>query len=57
MRRRIFILAAVILAAVPEIQAQRPPNVVLIMMDDLGAWSCRRGRPCFAHHGSWPRRN
>ena len=36
MRRQVFILAALILGASLQAQAQRPPNVVLIMMDDLG---------------------
>jgi arylsulfatase A-like enzyme len=36
MQRQAFILAALILGASPEAQAQRPPNVVLVMMDDVG---------------------
>jgi arylsulfatase A-like enzyme len=36
MQRQVFILAALILGASPEAQAQRPPNVVLVMMDDVG---------------------
>lgn len=31
-----FIFAALILAASPRAEAQRPPNVVLVLMDDLG---------------------
>jgi hypothetical protein len=34
MQRLIFILAALILGASAQAQAQRPPNVVLVMMDD-----------------------
>jgi arylsulfatase A-like enzyme len=36
MQRQVFILAALILGASPQAPAQRPPNVVLVMMDDLG---------------------
>jgi arylsulfatase A-like enzyme len=36
MPRQVFILAALILGASPQAQAQRPPNVVLVMMDDMG---------------------
>jgi arylsulfatase A-like enzyme len=36
MQTRVFLLAALILGASPQAQAQRPPNVVLVMMDDLG---------------------
>ncbi len=36
MQRRVFILVALILAASAQAPAQRPPNVVLVMMDDLG---------------------
>ena len=36
MQRQVFILAALILGASPQAQAQRPPNVVLVMMDDMG---------------------
>src|SRR5918999_4961207 len=36
MQRLVFILAALILGASAQAPAQRPPNVVLIMMDDLG---------------------
>jgi len=36
MQRRVWILAALLLGASPHAQAQRPPNVVLVMMDDLG---------------------
>src|SRR5688500_15071428 len=31
-----FILASLLIAAAPGAEAQRPPNVVLILMDDLG---------------------
>src|SRR5215208_4106960 len=36
MQRRVFILAALMLGASLQAQAQRSPNVVLIMMDDMG---------------------
>jgi arylsulfatase A-like enzyme len=36
MQRRVFILAVLILGVSLQAQAQRPPNVVLVMMDDLG---------------------
>jgi arylsulfatase A-like enzyme len=36
MKRQLLILVALILAAHTPSHAQRPPNVVLIMMDDLG---------------------
>jgi arylsulfatase A-like enzyme len=36
MQRHVLILAALILGASPQAQAQRSPNVVLVMMDDLG---------------------
>jgi arylsulfatase A-like enzyme len=36
MRRTAFILAALILGASPQAQAQRSPNVVLVMLDDIG---------------------
>lgn len=36
MHRHVLILAALILVAITETQAQRSPNVVLVMMDDLG---------------------
>ena len=36
MQGRVLMLAALILGASPQAQAQRPPNVVLVMMDDLG---------------------
>ncbi len=36
MQPEVFILAALILGASPQAQAQRPPNVVLVMMDDMG---------------------
>jgi arylsulfatase A len=35
MQRQVRTLAALALA-VPQAQAQRPPDVVLVMMDDLG---------------------
>ncbi len=34
--RQAFILGALILGASTQAQAQRPPNVVLVMMDDIG---------------------
>jgi arylsulfatase A-like enzyme len=36
MHRQVFIIAALMLGAGLHAQAQRPPNVVLVMMDDLG---------------------
>src|SRR5688572_20901384 len=36
MQRYVFILASLIISASHQAQAQRPPNVVLVMMDDLG---------------------
>lgn len=36
MQYQVFILAALILGASSQAQAQRQPNVVLVMMDDLG---------------------
>jgi arylsulfatase A-like enzyme len=36
MQRRFFILVALMLGVSTHVHAQRPPNVVLIMMDDLG---------------------
>jgi arylsulfatase A len=36
MLRRVFLLAALMLGAGARAPAQRPPNVVLVMMDDLG---------------------
>ena len=36
MHRRVFILVALLLGASAPAPAQRPPNVVLVMMDDLG---------------------
>ena len=36
MRLKIFVLAALILGAISQAHAQRPPNVVLVLMDDLG---------------------
>jgi arylsulfatase A-like enzyme len=36
MHGQVWILAALILGASPQAQAQRSPNVVLVMMDDLG---------------------
>jgi arylsulfatase A-like enzyme len=36
MTRQVFLIAALILGASPQLQAQRPPNVVLVMMDDMG---------------------
>ena len=36
MQRQIVLLAALILGATSQAHAQRPPNVVLVMMDDLG---------------------
>lgn len=36
MQRRVFMLVALILGASAQAPAQRPPNVVLVMMDDLG---------------------
>lgn len=36
MQRRVFILVALILGASAQAPAQRPPNVVLVMMDDIG---------------------
>jgi len=36
MQGHVWILAALILGASPQAQAQRSPNVVLVMMDDLG---------------------
>jgi len=36
MQRQIVLLAALILGASSQAHAQRPPNVVLVMMDDLG---------------------
>ena len=36
MQRHVWILVALILGVSPHAQAQRPPNVVLVMMDDLG---------------------
>jgi arylsulfatase A-like enzyme len=36
MKGQLFILAALLLGASPPIGAQRPPNVVLILMDDMG---------------------
>ena len=36
MQRQVAIIAALILGASPQAQAQRPPNVVLVMMDDIG---------------------
>src|SRR5688500_9987913 len=36
MQRLVLILAALILVATHQAPAQRPPNVVLVMMDDLG---------------------
>jgi arylsulfatase A len=36
MHRRVFLLVALILGASARAAAQRPPNVVLVMMDDLG---------------------
>jgi hypothetical protein len=36
MQRHVLILAALILGASLQAQAQRPPNVVLVMMDDIG---------------------
>src|SRR5215204_7064963 len=36
MHGRVWILAALILGAIHQPQAQRAPNVVLVMMDDLG---------------------
>jgi len=36
MQRQVLILAALILGASPPAQAQRPPNVVLVLMDDIG---------------------
>src|ERR671913_1179539 len=36
MQGRVLMLAALILGASLQAQAQRPPSVVLVMMDDLG---------------------
>jgi arylsulfatase A-like enzyme len=36
MQHQVLILAALILGASPQAQAQRPPSVVLVMMDDIG---------------------
>jgi arylsulfatase A-like enzyme len=36
MQRQVLILIALMLAASAQAHAQRPPNIVLIMMDDLG---------------------
>ena len=36
MQRHIVLLAALMLGAISQARAQRPPNVVLVMMDDLG---------------------
>lgn len=36
MRRHLFLLTALLLAGIDPAAAQRPPNIVLIMMDDMG---------------------
>lgn len=36
MRREVLFLVALVLGVIAQLQAQRPPNVVLIMFDDLG---------------------
>ena len=41
MRRRAFVLVALLLGASAPAPAQRPPNVVLVMMDDLGVGDLR----------------